>query len=68
MTGSAFTRWALYFKAGGCNRGGSLREGSGRPILLDGRLADFSFSLVFLGFSWLFPGDGKRFDALDVAC
>ena len=43
MTGSAFTRWTLHVRAGGCNRGGSPREGSGGPILLETRLADFPF-------------------------
>ena len=38
-------------RAGGLDRGGSLREGSGSPILADRDLAD----------------DGKRLDALDVA-
>ena len=51
MTGSALTRWTLHVRAGGCDRGGSLREGSGWPILLGRRLAD----------------DGKRSPALDVA-
>ena len=41
----------VVYGAGGCLRGGSLREGSGSPIGADGDLAD----------------DGKRFDALDVA-
>ena len=50
MTGSALTRWTLEVRAGGFDRGGSSREGSGRPILPDRRLAD----------------DGKRSPALDV--
>ena len=44
MTGSALTRWTLRDSAGGLDRGGSLREGSGSPVLADRDLADFGFS------------------------
>ena len=36
MTGSALTRWTLHVRAGGCNRGGSLREGVGTGSALAG--------------------------------
>ena len=68
MTGSALTRWTLHDRAGGSNRGGSLREGSGCQILRGRRPGGFFllaffhgfsrlvlvFFLVFFGFSWLF--------------
>ena len=38
MTGSAWTRWTLQVRAGGCYRGGSPREGNGRAI--DGKRFD----------------------------
>ena len=52
-------RWTLHVSAGGCIRGGSLREGSGCRVLLDPDLADFPFlwhsSARILSFA-LWPG------------
>ena len=53
VTGSASARWTLHVRAGGCNRGGSLREGSGYGIGRDtrpgGRLGGCSALLALLG-------------------
>ena len=54
--GKRFDALDVAFGAGGCNRGGSPREGSGSTILPDRRLGGGP------------ADDGKRFDALDVAC
>ena len=49
--GKRFDALDVAFQAGGSNRGGSPREGSGYAVGRGRRLEDFPF---FLSFSWLF--------------
>ena len=52
--GKRFDALDVVVRAGGCDRGGSSREGSGKRSGLTGDLAEDP------------ADDGKRFDALDV--